>query len=98
MYGGNEFYGIGVVQDPGPKPFVPAQGLRKVYIQEQVASENLNVDGRRYIMAKLAERAMDFLASQSWQIEWHTLTFQVKRTGMESDPNAELWRWEVWVR
>lgn len=93
-----EFWGVGIVDNPGPRPLIKASGLRRVYIQERVDSVNLNIDGRRYLMARLTERAMDFLNSQAWQIEWHTLEFKVKRTGFEGDDDAELWRWEVWVR
>jgi hypothetical protein len=96
MYGGSEFYGLGIVADPGPAPVVKASGLRKVYIQERVDLKDLGT-GRGYLLARLATRAVDFLESQAWQIEWHTLEFKVKRTGMEGD-DAELWRWEVWVR
>jgi hypothetical protein len=93
----SEFFDLGYVKDPGPKPFIKAQGLRKVYVQQAVGSENLNIDGRRHLMSELAVRAVDFLYAQGWEVQWHTLEFKVRRTGMEFDHTTELWRWEAWV-
>lgn len=93
-----EFYGIGVVQDPGPRPFIKAAGLRKVYVQELVEVQNLDITGRTYAMGRLAQRAVEFFHSQPWEIQWHTMEFRVVGNGQHPDvEGSELWRWEVWV-
>jgi hypothetical protein len=85
------------VPDVDPKPFVKAAGLRKAYLQQVVAPEDLTVHGRADLMPRLAERAVEFFYSQEWEVQWHTLTFSVRKTGMEPDGDSELWRWEAWV-
>lgn len=93
-----EFYGIHGYADPGPKHFAKAEGRRKLVVQEGVDPVHLaSVEARQDMMATLAARAMGVFGSSGREVDWHTLTFQVTRTGMELLPNEELWRWEVWA-
>lgn len=87
----------GLVAEPGPRPFVKADGLRKVYVQEMLRTHDMDASSRSHAMSRLAERAVEFFSGQLWQVQWHTMTFSVRNTGMEPDQDSEIWRWEVWV-
>jgi hypothetical protein len=87
-----------------PKPVVKAGGLRKFYSQTLFEGEDnpksFGASYRAYKMGQDSERAMRWFAEQERagvKIHWHTIEFRVMRTGMEEDPDHELWRWEVWA-
>jgi hypothetical protein len=88
-----------------PKPFVKAGGLRKFYCQTLFEGEDSPRGGpglsyRAHRMGEDSHRAMVWFAEQERagvKIHWHTIEFRVMRTGMEDDPDHELWRWEVWA-
>ena len=93
-----EFYGIHGYADPGPKPFVKAEGRRKLVVQLGASGDTVRVPAdRQEQMSILAARAVGVFASSGRAVEWHTLTFRVDRTGMELLPDEEFWRWEVWA-
>lgn len=99
-----EFWGLGGVPDPGPKPVVKPSGLRKFYHQALFRGEDKpKLPGATYraqFAAEQAKRALDWFAEQEnfgVVIHWHTLEMRVHRTGVEPDPDYELWRWEIWA-
>lgn len=100
---GAEFYGMSV-PDPEPKPVVKAAGLRKFYHQALFRGEDVvKVPGLTYraeFAAQQSMRALDWFAEQERsgvKIHWHTLEMRVLRNGMETSPDQEEWRWEVWA-
>ena len=100
-----EFWGLGGVPDPGPKPVRVADGLRKFQTRAPF-DPALEPEGpyglsyRAQEMANHAERAVRFFRQQEdagVKMHWHTLQFSVERTGMELLPDTELWVWEIWA-
>lgn len=92
-----EFFGI--EPDPGRRPFIPADGPRKLSVQITVAVRDIErAEDHQERMAELAARAVGVFARSGLQVDWHTLAFRVDRTGMELLPDDQLWRWEVWAK
>lgn len=80
----------------GPAQYVPPRGRRKLFVQETVDYSTLAFD-RAEAAEKLAHRAVTWFEDQPMTVDWQTLEFRVIRTGMETDVDSEVWRWEIWT-
>lgn len=81
-----------------PKPFIKADGPRILYVQQVVDVEDVShADAHQELMGEFAARAVRWFGEQMLEIQWHTLRFEVVRSGMESDGYEQHWRWSVWA-
>ena len=94
-----EFFGTDFEIEPGPRHFKAAEGRRKLVMQTAVEARDVRyTEDRQNELATQAARAVGVFASSGRDVDWHTLTFQVTKSGMEMSPDDELWRWEVWAQ
>lgn len=100
MGGRAEFYGLGYDEDfprPGPIAVRVASGPRLFHMSQFVRLEEIqNASDHEVKMAEFAARATRWFGELAVEVQWHTLRFEVQRTGTE-EPGAFIWRWEVWV-
>lgn len=92
-----EFYGLDELPSK-PRVFRGASGPRKFYVQQSVEMQQVEAsEDHQSLMADFAARAVRWFGEQAEEVQWHTLQFEVGRTGMEPNEDVQFWRWSVWV-